>query len=175
MFRRMVACIAFALAASDDDRSLSNPPSEVCAYAAPHSTWITITKTRVWRMRIIPSRGQAAAPWTVDEYGRSGYHDPYLRRPLLPSALCRGDHDVAVVDGSVIALEKQRSRIRFDAIERAAGDTWNLAVADDRGAVQIVGDHPADARDIHRLPLAGRTRDAFAGGDEPIHAAEMMR
>ena len=30
MSRRIVACIAFAVAASDDDSALSNPPSDVC-------------------------------------------------------------------------------------------------------------------------------------------------
>jgi hypothetical protein len=37
MSRRIVACIAFTLAAIDDDSALSNPPSEVCAYAAAHN------------------------------------------------------------------------------------------------------------------------------------------
>src|SRR2546423_3702048 len=33
--RRIVACIAFTVAARDVDRALSNPPSVVCALAVP--------------------------------------------------------------------------------------------------------------------------------------------
>src|SRR3954463_332918 len=105
----------------------------------------------------------------------AGYHDRYLRRPPLACALRRRDHNVAVVDRSVITLEKQRPRIRFDAIERAAGDPGDLAVADDRGAVEIVGDHSSHQRDVHRLPLAGSAGYVLARRDEAIHAAEMMR
>src|SRR5436190_18822329 len=93
---------------------------------------------------------------------------------LLPTALCRRDHDLAVVDRSVISLQEARAGIRFDAVERAAGDPRDLAVADDRSSVEIVGDHSPHERDVHRLPLAGSAGHVLARRDEAVDAAEMM-
>ena len=92
----------------------------------------------------------------------------------LSRALCRCNHDIAVVNGTVIALEQQRPGIRFDAVNRSAGNSRNFAVADDVRAVQIVGQHAADERDIHRLPLGGSARHVLARRDEPVETAEMM-
>ena len=50
MSRRIVACIAFAVAARDGDNNLSNPPSDVWAYAAAVSVWNAIAAASAERM-----------------------------------------------------------------------------------------------------------------------------
>src|SRR4029079_12422306 len=93
---------------------------------------------------------------------------------LLSRALCRRYDDVAIVHRTVIALKQQRPGIRFNAVDRAAGNSRNLPVADDAGAVEIVGEHPSDERDIHRLPLPGRPGDVLAWRDDSSELDEMM-
>ena len=93
---------------------------------------------------------------------------------LLSRDLRRRDHDVAVVHRTVIALEQQRPGVSLGAVDRAAGDARNLPVSDHTRAVQLVGEHPADERDVHRLPLAGRPRHVLARRNEAVESTEVM-
>src|ERR1700752_1581477 len=93
---------------------------------------------------------------------------------LLSHSFCGRDDDVAVVHGTVIALEQQRPGVPFGAVERAAGKSRNLPVADDGCAVQLERQHPAHERDVHRLPLARSLSHVLARRNEAVESAEMM-
>src|SRR6185295_16669551 len=58
------------------------------------------------------------------------------------------------------ALQINRARLRFAAVERTTGNAGNLASIDDRLAVQDDGHGSTDQRDVIRLPLPG---DAWRG------------
>ena len=61
-----------------------------------------------------------AASVGADAAGRAGAMS--AGSACLPRSFRRRDHDVAVVHGTVIALEQQRPGVRFGAVERAAGN-----------------------------------------------------
>src|ERR1043166_940900 len=84
-------------------------------------------------------------------------------------------HDVAILDWPVIALQVDRSRRTFVAVDGATGDAGNLLIADDLLAIGDDGDHASDQRDVVGIPLPRRQSGDLAGGDESVDAAEAMR
>src|SRR5881392_2410665 len=87
----------------------------------------------------------------------------------------RGDHDVAILYRTMIALEIDRARRALVAVDCAAGDAGNLPIADDLLAVGDDGHHPTDQSDVIGLPLSGRSGSDFSRRNESVDTAEAMR
>src|SRR5437667_9986194 len=86
----------------------------------------------------------------------------------------RCQHDIAEFHGAVIALEHQRTGRTFIAIERTAGDSGYLLVADQSLAVQYHRQHASHERDIVRLPLTRFSRGGFARREKTVDRAEVI-
>src|SRR5205823_620195 len=84
------------------------------------------------------------------------------------------DRDVPILDWSVIALQHQRTRHAFVAVEGASSDSRNLLIPDYRLAVCHDRDHPPDERDVVGLPLSRMSRRDLARRDETVNAAEAI-
>src|SRR5918996_1274879 len=82
------------------------------------------------------------------------------------------EHDVAILDRSVIALQEDRPRRAFVRIERAARDPRNVAPADHLAAVEHHSHLPPDQRDVVRLPRPRGARDAHTRLEKAVDRAE---
>src|SRR3954462_3684100 len=97
-----------------------------------------------------------------------------LRMSIAPMSPRRSDQDVAVLDRTVIALQENRARRAFIAVERATGDSGDLLVYDHLSAVGDDRHHSSDEGDVVRLPLARRPRRDHTRRQESVNGAEAI-
>src|SRR5712692_10484317 len=93
---------------------------------------------------------------------------------VIGRSLRRRDHDVAVVDLLVIALQHYWSRLAFVAVERASGNARNLSVVDDQLVVEHHCDPASDQGDVEALPLTSLLCGIAGRGDESVNAANSV-
>src|SRR5204863_6903625 len=98
------------------------------------------------------------------------------RRHASTFGLCvsprRGQYDVTVLHRPVIALQHDRPRLPFIAVERPARDPGNGGATNHLMSVEHDGDDPPDQRDVVGLPLAGALRGILVGNQKPVDRAE---
>src|SRR4051812_3116575 len=97
-----------------------------------------------------------------------------LRMTIALMSPRRSDQDVAVLDRTVIALQENRTRRAFIAVERATGDSGDLLVYDHLSAVGDDCHHSSDQGDVVSLPLARRPRRNHTRRQESVNGAEAV-
>src|SRR5579883_3266043 len=97
--------------------------------------------------------------------------------PWADSILLRQrDRDVPVLHSArVIALNVDRPRLGFVAVERAAGDAGDLLVIDRLHAVPHDRDAPPDQRDIEAFPRSRLARQRDRGREKAVDCADGVK
>src|SRR5262245_31415407 len=94
---------------------------------------------------------------------------------LTQFALLRGSqNDIPEPHLAVIALEHDRPRRPFGAVERAAGDPWYLFFVNHCLAVERDGKLASDQGDLVLLPLAGLFRRVHLRSEESVQPAHAV-
>src|SRR6266540_3531556 len=96
-------------------------------------------------------------------------YDRIRRRGTLASPRNR---QIAILHGSVIPLQHDRSRRAFIAVERAARDPGDRRATDHIAPIEGHRHRPADQRDVVGLPFAGALRGVLIGHEESVDGAE---
>src|SRR5881394_4639488 len=73
------------------------------------------------------------------------------------------NRNIAILHGSVIALQHDRSRRAFIAVERPAGDPWDRRATDHLAPIEDDRHRPAHQRDVVGLPFARALRGVLIG------------
>src|SRR5262245_20130738 len=98
----------------------------------------------------------------------------FLSRLMRFVLLRRRQHDIPEPDLAMVALEHDRPRGLFGAVERAAGDARYLFFVDHRLAVERDGQLTSDQDDFVLLPLASLLRRVHLRSEESVKPAHAV-
>src|SRR5258706_12536348 len=96
---------------------------------------------------------------------------------LSPCKFCsisprRRQRDIPILHRPVIALQHDRPRLFFVAVERPARDPRNVGATNHLMPVEHHRDHPPHQGDVVGLPLGGALPAILLGNDKPVDRAE---
>lgn len=107
--------------------------------------------------------GRQAGSWILDS-------------AALAASLRQRNRDVPILHpAGVIALNVQRTRLAFAAIDGAARDSGDLLIIDSGHSVANHGDVAANQRNVIGLPLAGPPGNIDRGRDESIDGSHAVQ